>query len=310
MTRIRLLALPIVAAAVFISCTPPTTTLPGGVVVVDKNYASPSCPAASYVYRFTPQLSLDVYPRIGTDNRGTIVFVHGGGLTSGDRRGGGGACGTLGMGALLAQRNRGWDLVSIDYRLVTSDLGTKFPGSLIDVSEAVKWAKGLGGQLAGINGSRIVVAGHSAGGTLAALMGAYNNTTALGNAFPAINGWMAISAPLEYGADPAYTTQLGNPPASSNDLFVNWWSGNVFSLQLTQAIPEDNFNGGSARGYLIHGQNDPLIRIKHSEAMKAKADAVGVSVEFDRVTSAVNDSDHFAIGGADYTKLCSWFDSM
>lgn len=289
--------------------TPPTGS---GPATIDKNYASPSCPAATYIYRATPTMDLDVYPHIAGASRGTIVFIHGGGLTGGDKRGGGGACATIGMGALLKQRERGWDFVSVDYRLVTSAAASKFPGSLIDVSEAVKWAQGLGGQWAGINGSRVVVAGHSAGGTLAALLGAYSGTAAVGTQFPSISGWMAISAPLDYGGDIDYTTPLG-PFGSSNNLFENWVNGNVFGIPLVSAVPRENLSAGDPRGYLIHGANDPIVKVTHSYAMSNRAAQVGVDVQLDVVQQVAGndgDRDHFAIGGADYNRLTGWLDSL
>lgn len=299
------LAAAAVLALVISACEP--TASPGGVLTVPFTYMNCSAPSAEHIYRFNPTESLDVFPHIAGASMGTIVFIHGGGFTAGDKRGDFNTCAAPNaglannnMGAIMKQRETGWDIVSINYRLITSDPGTKFPGPLVDVVEAVKWAQGVGGQWAGINGSKVVVAGHSAGGTLAALMGAYSGQNVLGNQFPSIAGWVAVSAPLNENA--------GQGAANFNTL-VN---GNVFGMTIAQASPSNNLTAGDPPGYLIHGVNDPIVGILHSDSILTLSQQRGYSINLDRVTpdrnkaGENNDGNHIAIGGADYNRFAAW----
>ena len=292
-----------VIAILIAGCTP--TASPGGVITLPRDYGNCSGPSGEYIYRANPQESLDVFPHIGGGSVGTIVFIHGGGFNAGDKRGDGSTCSSPGlssmhMGAIMKQRENGWDIISVNYRLITGDAGTKYPGPLIDVSEAVKWLKGLGGQIVGLNQGNVVVVGHSAGGTLAALLGAYSGQNVLGTQFPTIQGWVAISAPLDPGA--------GQGAANFNTLV----DGNIFGFTITNASPAANLGAGDPDGYLIHGVNDPLVSINHSRSIRNLAAQRGNSVTLDEVTpdrnkaGESNDSDHFAIGGANYTALTGW----
>ena len=284
-------------------CPDPVPLGGGGVATIAQTYGNCSGPSAGdVIYRFNPEERLDVFPHIAGTSRGTILFVHGGAFKEGDKRGNAETCGTpglasLNMGLLMKQRERGWDIVSVNYRLVTSDPGTLFPGALIDVVEAVKWAQGLGGQLTGINGSRIVVAGHSAGGTIAALMGAYSGTTVLGNQFPGIAGWISVSGILEYG--PTYGT---------DSLINSWVIGNVFGFPTSLAVPASNLGAGDPPGYLIQGSADPIVPALGAEAL-ANFPPNGASISLDEVRTAPDSSNHWAIGGADYYKFIGWLDA-
>jgi acetyl esterase/lipase len=88
----------------------------------------------------------------GTEPRGTIFHIHGGGFALGS------AAGSVGLASSLA-RKTGMRAVSVDYRLAPEH---PYPAALHDVTTAYR-------ALAGQSGSadRIVVSGESAGGNLA-----------------------------------------------------------------------------------------------------------------------------------------------
>ena len=300
-------ALRSVGVGAALAITPLLTACPptgGPPATVDQNYMSCSGPDAEYIYRFTPEQRLDVFKHIAGDARGTIVFVHGGGFSGGDKRGNpvpdcpSAAYANIHMGPLLKQRENGWDIVTINYRLVTGDAATKFPGALIDTIEAVKWVQGLGGQLAGVNASRVIVAGHSAGGTIAALMGAYSGTQGAlpGVDFPSVNGWIGISAPLDYNE--------GNAKANIDA----WVAGNPFGYTTAQANPMVQYNRpGRPAGYLIHANNDLTIPVVNAQNM---ANAYGIPL--DNVGDVSYPSPdwswatHWPMSQANYPNLLNW----
>jgi pectinesterase len=95
--------------------------------------------------------------------RRTIIFIHGGGWRSGDRS----------MHHPLMQRlaAMGYVCIAPEYRLSTEIL---FPAAVHDIKTVIRWARKNAAKY-NVDRSRIIVAGHSAGGELAAFIGATNN---------------------------------------------------------------------------------------------------------------------------------------
>ena len=99
--------------------------------------------------------NLDLYLPTGTQ-QGTLLFFHSGGWTGGSK---------ADVPALILQQvQRGWAVVSVDYRLV----GTDVHGSevLADVDRSIRYVKANRGPL-GLDTSTLVATGWSAGGQLA-----------------------------------------------------------------------------------------------------------------------------------------------
>jgi acetyl esterase/lipase len=106
-------------------------------------------------------IKADVYGASPGEVRPVAVWIHGGALIMGDRRGA--------DRALLAELLRAsFVVVSIDYRLAPE---TKLPAILEDVRDALGWIRGGGPQAFGADPDRIVVLGTSAGGYLTLVCG-------------------------------------------------------------------------------------------------------------------------------------------
>jgi acetyl esterase/lipase len=106
-------------------------------------------------------LLLDLYlPEAGMKPVGLIVWVHGGAWRSGSRA----SVDLVGMTA------RGWAVASVDYRLSPV---AKFPAQVHDIKAAVRYLRAHAAEH-GYPPSRFVIAGSSAGGHLAALVGVTN----------------------------------------------------------------------------------------------------------------------------------------
>jgi acetyl esterase len=91
------------------------------------------------------------------DPRAVIVYFHGGGWVSGDSA-------YIDTPVRALANRSGSAVVSVNYRLAPEN---KYPAALDDAYAAVTWASQHGEQF-GWNGSRLVVAGDSVGGNLAA----------------------------------------------------------------------------------------------------------------------------------------------
>lgn len=119
-----------------------------------------------YAVRDSGPLGLDVYRPSDDRRHPAVLLVHGGGWIAGDRR----------MERPFARHlaARGYVVAPVSYRL--GRVG-RFPAPLHDLKEAVRWLRGHSDAL-GIDPDRIAIVGGSAGGTLAALVGATNGQPA------------------------------------------------------------------------------------------------------------------------------------
>jgi acetyl esterase/lipase len=119
-----------------------------------------------YCTRTGKELQLDVfYPAAHSSRpRKTILLIHGGGWRSGNRQ----------LHHPMAEQlaSMGYICITPSYRLSTEAL---FPAAVQDVKAAVKWTK-MHAANYNIDTAAIAIAGHSAGGQLAALVGATNST--------------------------------------------------------------------------------------------------------------------------------------
>src|SRR5439155_1122950 len=94
-----------------------------------------------------------------------IVWIHGGAWRSGSKK-------EMPLGELVAS---GCPVASIEYRLSTA---ARFPAQIHDIKAAIRFLRGRQKDL-GIDASKVVIAGGSAGGHLAALAGVSNGNTEL-----------------------------------------------------------------------------------------------------------------------------------
>ncbi len=105
-------------------------------------------------------LSLDLYLPEAGGPFPLIVWIHGGAFRAGDKAG-------IWYKPILNQTQRGYAVASIDYRLSGS---AKFPALVHDAKAAVRWLRANAAQY-NLKADRIVVAGESAGGYQAVMLG-------------------------------------------------------------------------------------------------------------------------------------------
>lgn len=107
-------------------------------------------------------LKADVYP--AKERRAPVVlYIHGGGLIFGSRKG-------MPRHQLTLYWRAGFAVVSIDHRLAPE---TKLPGIVADIRDALRWVKDEGAALFGFDPERVAVAGSSAGAYLSLMAGTF-----------------------------------------------------------------------------------------------------------------------------------------
>jgi acetyl esterase/lipase len=137
---------------------------------------------------------LDLYlPAGGSAPYPLVIYIHGGGWWTGDKR----SDHSMSMVSLFAA---GYAVASMNYRL---SVEARFPAQILDVKAAVRWLRAHAGDF-GLDPDRFVAAGGSAGGHLAALLGttrgeASLDDAALGNAgvSSAVSGVVDFFGPVD-----------------------------------------------------------------------------------------------------------------
>jgi acetyl esterase/lipase len=118
---------------------------------------------STYTYKTVGDLRIraDVYRKPGDAERPAILWLHGGALISGNRRG---------LNAIQAEKylDAGYTIISIDYRLAPQ---AKLQDIIEDLVDAYRWVRADGPKLFRIDPNRIAVVGHSAGGYLTLMAG-------------------------------------------------------------------------------------------------------------------------------------------
>lgn len=214
-------------------------------------------PVPRSTWTYSGPLKLDFYPAVGRTPAPCVVVIHGGGWDDGDR-------------GQVPQFNdwlarKGYAVADISYRLAP---GAVWPAQRDDVAAAIAFIKGHASGW-GVDATRLVVVGRSAGGQIAEA-----SAYALGD--PAIRGVIALYAPAdmrfawEWGRsdDVLNSLQLlrqflGGPPESAGP---NYDSASGILLVGPKSPPT----------LLIHGTIDTLVWHRQSTRLAARLSEAGV----------------------------------
>ena len=209
--------------------------------------------------KFSGELALDFYHPVRAEAKAApcVVVVHGGGWDAGDR-------------TEIAHLNhwlahRGYAVAAIDYRLAPQ---STWPAPRDDVLAALAFLKSHAASL-GIDATRLVLFGRSAGGNIA-------EATAYTAGDSAIRGLVALYSPADmhfaylYGREddvvksPLLLRQyLGGPPDAAR---ANYDAASGY-LHVSKMSPPT---------LLVHGRLDPLTWYRQSERLDARLAENGV----------------------------------
>lgn len=257
-------------------------------------------PGQSFVYRRVDncEIRAEVMSGSGSGPRPGVLWIHGGALISGSRKG-------VRPEQMRRLNEAGFTVVSIDYRLAPE---TKLPGILSDVQEAYRWLRSQGPQLFSVDPSRIAVAGQSAGGYLTLMCGMMLRPRP--KALVSFYGYGDVAAEWYAKPDPFYSRQpavtreeamsvVGTqpvsdpPPDNKRGRFYLYtrqqglWPKLVAGLDplkernaLMRYCPQYNVKRGHPPTMLLHGDQDTDVPFEQSKQMAEALRRQQIKCEF------------------------------
>ncbi len=223
-----------------------------------RGITSPAVRVDTFPFASFPEpLSLDLYrPFQANEAYPLVIVIHGGSWKSGTRKE------FTPLNEYLAAR--GYAVASIDYRLAPN---TAFPGQRQDVNAAIHFLTEHAKDL-GVDPSRIVLLGRSAGGQIA-LWSAYQGSTDV------IRGVISVYAPADM--EFAYS-KPGNPLViNSRQILEDYMGGppSRFPDGYRRASAVVAAGAASPPTLLIHGLRDELVWPNHAFHLSARLKELG-----------------------------------
>lgn len=212
-----------------------------------------------------PLLADVYYPQSANGRRPALVFIHGGGWTSGDKG--------QGSPEILPLRDAGFLVVAINYRLAPQH---PFPAMIEDAKCAVRFLRAHAARF-NLDPDRIGAWGSSAGGHLAALLGTADATAGFD-----------VGDYLEQSSRVQAVAVLFGP----TDLTVPFPGGyerkrDVFgSFDPALASPVTYVSADDPPFLLVHGDSDSLVPLSQSEILLKALTSAGVPAELVVVKNA------------------------
>jgi len=232
------------------------------------------------------RLLLDHYLPKNVEQPPLVVWLHGGAWRRGSKD-------DMPLTRLIES---GYAVASIDYRLSPV---ARFPAQIHDCKAAIRYLRANQAEL-GFDASRIAVAGASAGGHLAALVGTTNGNEKLESTVgehPDVSS--SVQAIIDYYGPTNFTTILQQ--STPHGLSVR-----VPALELLLggqpkqkpelarlASPVDHVDAADPPLLIFHGDQDPQVPINQSHELHAAYKAHELPVQFEVVHGAAHGGEAF-----------------
>lgn len=218
-------------------------------------------------------LKLDLHLPHGKFRQPMLVWVHGGAWRSGSKS-------DMPLGKLVEE---GYPIASVDYRLSTV---ARFPAQIHDLKAAVRFLRSHGKEW-GLNPKQIVIAGDSAGGHLAALVGVSNGNPELEGT---VDAELKTSSHVQgiisfYGAANLSTILNQSTPHGLSvrvpalDLLLGGQPKDLPELTRL-ASPVFHVDRNDPPLLLLHGDQDPQMPINQAHELNGAYQKAKAPVEF------------------------------
>lgn len=216
-------------------------------------------------------LLLDLHLPAGVEDPPLLLFIHGGGWKGGDRK----------KPRLAWVAKHGYAVASIEYRLSQEAL---FPAQIEDCKGALRWLRAHAEEY-GFDASRVVVAGTSAGGHLASLMGTSGGVAELeGETAGHLDQSSRVEGVIAYYGASDFVRRSKNQPAKTDDP-----EGAVYRLiggpvkenleAARVASPATYVSADDPPLLMLHGDKDKTVFLDQSEWLEKKYNEAGLDVE-------------------------------
>jgi acetyl esterase/lipase len=229
---------------------------------------------------------LDLYMPQNVTKSAVVVWVHGGAWRSGSKQ-------DMPLGGLV---KAGYTVASVDYRLSPV---APFPAQVHDIKAAIRFLRARAAHY-GYRTDRIAVAGASAGGHLAALVGTTNGNRELeGSVGDHLEQSSDVQAVVDYFGPTNLTTILAQ--STPHGLGVR-----IPALQLLLegqpedkpdlarlASPVEHVDTTDPPLLMIYGDQDPQVPINQAHELQGKYDECRLPVRLEVVHGGAHGGDRF-----------------
>lgn len=216
-----------------------------------------------------------------------LVYIHGGAWWGGSKDG----------AYNLELLDKGYAVASVEYRFSQDEV---FPAQIQDCKAAVRWLRAHAKEH-GYDPERIAVCGDSAGGHLTALMATTGDTREF-DVGENLDQSSAVTCGIDYYGPTDFVTWQ---PASDDPMIQRGGKGSCLEqlfggptdekLALAkQASPVTWVTKGDAPLLVLHGTEDPLVKVRQSELLVADYKEAGVEVELDVIEGAGHGGPRFS----------------
>jgi len=232
-------------------------------------------------------LRLDLRIPEGVQNPPLVVWIHGGGWRAGSKS----------KPPIRKIAGKGYALASIEYRFTDTAI---FPAQIHDCKAAVRWLRGNAGKY-GFAASRIAVAGSSAGGHLALLMGTSANVESLeGTLGDHLDQSSTVQCVIDYFGPSDFVLREKTQPeraltteSGSFALLGGLREGKPNDLLKRQASPALHVTADDPPLLILQGTDDEVVLMDQSERIRDAYIDAGLQVQLVKVPGAGH-------GGADF----------
>jgi len=220
------------------------------------------------------RLLLDVYQPDTRDRSPLVIWVHGGAWRAGSKD----------SVPVIGLVKRGFAIASVDYRLSPV---AKFPAQVYDIKAAIRFLR-TNADSYNVDPDRFIIAGASAGGHLAALVGVTNGVAELEGTVGAnlqtssdVHGIVSF-----YGASNLQTILSQSTPHGLSvrvpalELLLGGQPDNKAALAKL-ASPVAHVDTGDPPLLLIHGDQDPQMPINQAHELRGKYEQFERPVHFE-----------------------------
>jgi len=217
------------------------------------------------------KLQLDLYqPREHSGPLPAVIFIHGGGWSSGQRSDYKYYC--------VRFPQMGYVVATVSYRLVGEAV---FPACVQDVKCAVRWMR-ANAEKYGINPNTIAAVGGSAGGHLAMMLGYSAGVPEL----EGTGGHQEFSSAVQAVVDLYGPVDMTLEEFHENKTLLGFFGGKHFNEipdQYRLASPITHLKKGVPPTLIIHGTDDTTVPVSQADFLEARLKELGVDYEYLRL---------------------------